>query len=38
MGDAYRVGSTQNEIRELQTRLANLPTGDKNVEGGGCLD
>jgi hypothetical protein len=32
MGDAYRVGSTQKELRKLQARLAEFPSGDKNVK------
>lgn len=32
MGDAYRVGSTKKELRKLQARLAEFPSGDKNVK------
>jgi hypothetical protein len=32
MGDAYRVGSTTKELSKLQARLAEFPSGDKNVK------
>ena len=31
MGDAFRVGSTKQEIQKLQARLAAFPAGDQNV-------
>ncbi|MCR9245821.1 MAG: hypothetical protein NXI31_12385 [bacterium] len=32
MGDAFRVGSTQKELRGLKRRIAEFPAGDTNVQ------